>query len=422
MSTILNKDVKEIVACRLCRGEFSTQILNLGSSSLANELYDDYESALNADRFPLIVVMCDKCKHIQLKHIVSPERLFSNYVYQSGFSSSFQDHFKGLAEYLGSMVSGEDYVLEIGSNDGLLLGKLNQIGVKSVGVEPSAQLVMQSKKIGLEVLHGFWSPELKNEIIKTYGRPKVITANNVFAHIEDMRAATSLIADALDLNGFFVFEVSYFLDVFRKNLFDTIYHEHMSYHTVIPLISFFNEFGLTVIEVSEIEIHGGSIRVTVARNELTKISDSIFKAIEIEKSLLLDQSVILKELEMKINLKREEVKSMVLSIKEGNFVFGFAAPAKLVTFLSVMHLERMKLEGIIDDNPLKQGKYLPSSGNKIVSLDDLKAKLKLSSCVNISCVVFAWNIGAELIKKLRSNFPTNGQVIQFMPDTTSVEL
>jgi SAM-dependent methyltransferase len=424
MKNISNKEIDfiTVVSCRLCTGSFYDQNLNLGSSPLANELYSDKESALKAVRFPLDLVMCTNCKHIQLRDIVSPTRLFANYVYQSGISVSFHEHFKELANYISELAGSQGYVLEIGSNDGLLLGKLKDIGMDVVGIEPSKKLADLTESKGLNAYCGFWDEKLSNLLIEKHGSPQVIVANNVFAHIEDMRSATMLISRVLEPNGYFVFEVSYFGDVYEKNLFDTIYHEHMSYHTIFPLINFFKEFDMLVVNVQRISIHGGSIRVTVAKETNQIISDSVEEILNYERTLGLDNIEILRKLQDKIHAKRSEVISSLSGMEKSNFVFGYAAPAKLVTFLAVMGIENVHLESIVDDNPSKQDFFLPGSGHKILSTEKVLNLIRINHYDSIYCLVFAWNIGPELLVKLRKSYPTGTKVIQFMPTASSVEL
>jgi len=424
MKNISNRkfDFTTVVSCRLCTGSFHVLNLNLGSSPLANELYGDKDSALKADRFPLDLVMCANCKHVQLRDIVSPTRLFANYVYQSGISVSFHEHFKELADYIFELSGSKGFVLEIGSNDGLLLGKLNDIGLDAIGIEPSKKLVDLTTLKGLNAYCGFWDDKLSSVLIEEHGAPKVIVANNVFAHIEDMRSATMLISEVLDPKGYFVFEVSYFGDVFEKNLFDTIYHEHMSYHTISPLIYFFKQFNLLVVDVERISIHGGSIRVTVAKDATHRISNSVEEIVNYEKSLGLDNIEILSRLKEKIRTKQSEVISILSGMKKSDFVFGYAAPAKLVTFLAVMGIENFHLAGVVDDNPDKQDFYLPGSGHKILSSKNILNLIEIGHHDLMYCLVFAWNIGPELLARLRKSYPAGMKVIQFMPTVSSVQL
>jgi SAM-dependent methyltransferase len=423
MGTSINLgEYREVKRCRLCTGVLFETSIDLGTSALANELYTDQKSAKNAQKFPLIIGMCSSCKHIQLKHVISPSRMFSNYIYKSGVSSSFQKHFEGAARYIRELSENKGFILEIGSNDGLLLSKFKEIGLFAVGIEPSAALIEISRKNNLEVIHGFWNEKTSSELIQKYGKPFIVVANNVFAHIDDMRQATKLIQETLNEGGFFVFEVSYFGDVFEKNLFDTVYHEHMSYHTIKPLLNFFEEFNLNLVDVERIPIHGGSIRVTVTNNLETVRSKSLINLLHYESFMNYENETILIEFKNKINSKKNEVKKIVTTVKDTDFIFGYAAPAKLVTFLSVMELEEIELIAVIDDNLDKQDKFLPGSGIPIVSLSKVLTDFEQSEKTEIYCFVFAWNIGSELLEKLGKKFPSGTKVIQFMPEVSSVEL
>jgi SAM-dependent methyltransferase len=302
--SIKSGDFREVKRCRLCSEELLDQSVDLGNSSLANELYNNEDSAQKADKFPLVIGMCSSCKHIQLKHVISPQRMFSNYIYKSGVSSSFQKHFEEAAICIKNLLKKDGFVIEIGSNDGLLLSKLKKLGVSAIGVEPSLGLAEISRQNNLEVIHGFWDEQTKLEIIEKFGKPQVIVANNVFAHIDDMRKATKLIQGTLSEDGFFVFEVSYFGDVFEKNLFDTVYHEHMSYHTIKPLVNFFNEFNLNLIDVERIPIHGGSIRVTVAKDLNAARSTSLKNLLDYEYSMGFDNELTLVKFKDKIDSKK----------------------------------------------------------------------------------------------------------------------
>ena len=415
-------EYREVNQCRLCMGDLFQYSVDLGASALANELYNDQKSAKNAEKFPLIIGMCSSCKHIQLKHVISPSRMFSNYIYKSGVSTSFQKHFEGAANYIKHLSENKGFILEIGSNDGLLLTKFKEIGISAIGIEPSLGLVEISKQNGLNAIHGFWDVQSSLELIINHGKPKIIVANNVFAHIDDIRKATKLIQETLCEDGFFVFEVSYFGDVFEKNLFDTVYHEHMSYHTLKPLINFFKEFNLNLVDVEKIPIHGGSIRVTVTNNLDIVRSKSLIDLLSYESIMNFDKEEILIEFKNKIESKKNEVKKVVSMIQDTDFIFGYAAPAKLVTFLSVMELEKINLISVVDDNLDKQGKFLPSSGIPIVSITEVLNELEKSKKTEIYCFVFTWNIGRELLDKLREKFPSGTKVVQFMPEVSSVEL
>ena len=226
---------KTLDKCRLCSGPFYQKSLKLKDTPPANELYASREQARAADKFPLEVVMCTECKHAQLKHIVNTKRLFDDYVYKSGTSSFFKQHFDKLAEQVVSKFPIQSYVLEIGSNDGILLRSFENREVKSIGVEPSAFLANECISSNLTVYNSYFNQQVVNEILTTHGHASIVIGNNVFAHIEDLNEAFKNVANVLNPTGMFIFEVAHFKYIYTIGIFDTIYHEHMSYHTAFSM-------------------------------------------------------------------------------------------------------------------------------------------------------------------------------------------
>lgn len=400
--------------CRLCSGDFFAEFLKLRDTPLANELYPDSATAKTASRFPLEIVMCQDCKHVQLRNIVDSERLFSTYLYKSGTSGFFRVHFHNLARTIAQIVPQSSLVVEIGSNDGFLLQSLQQVGLSAVGIEPSEILVRECKSQGLNVVEDFLSENSVNYIHTSFGTPDVVVANNVFAHIDDMGDAVRLIKNLLSPNGIFIFEVAHWLKLVENNYFDTIYHEHMSYHTLGSLIPFLENYDFSIYKVEEIESHGGSIRVYASRNPKVAKEASVKNLLEKEWELCLSDPEVFAILREKISIKRDQVRQILLNLDEQTRVFGYGAPAKLVTFLSEMNLEEIEMLGIIDDNLEKQGKYLPSSAFPIFPTSVIGEKLQMEQNP-VTCLIFPWNLGEELIAKLKLFMPAGSKAVCFFP-------
>jgi SAM-dependent methyltransferase len=402
--------------CRLCGGSFYEITLKLRNTPLANELLASKAEALLADRFPLEVVMCKNCKHVQLRDIIDSEKLFGSYIYRSGTSYFFVKHFEALAETIKKEISKSGYVLEVGSNDGTLLSKLNDLGINAVGVEPSGALIKESRDNGLEVIEGYFGLELSQHIEAKYGKPQVITGNNVFAHLENMREAFQAVFDLLDQEGLFIFEVAHLLNIVRDGIFDTIYHEHMSYHSVIAIQPFVQTIGFKVIKVEKISPHGGSLRFFLTKDPNKFPDSSVGQVIQEEYRYGLDSPLLFQVISNHISELRQEIQSL---LKTSKFkIFGYGAPAKVVTFLSEMDLEELPIMGIIDDNLQKQGQFLPSSGIAIKSRLELESEITdLSDVIqeNFACFVFPWNLGAELMNKLKAWLPHGSEIYTFFP-------
>ena len=418
--------IKTLSNCRLCTGNFFEKTLKLKSTPPANELYPTKDSAKKAEKFPLEVVMCQKCRHVQLKHIVSPKRLFDEYIYKSGTSKFFNEHFDSLASKIDSEFPVNNYVLEVGSNDGVLLTSLNKRGIKSIGIEPSEYLAKECINRNLNVYNSYLDENTVVKITQSHGKASIVLGNNVFAHIEDMKGAFKYVFEILEDSGIFIFEVAHFKYILTDGLFDTIYHEHMSYHTATALESFATASGFKIFRIEKISSHGGSLRFYLSKNhdKLKEPSVELIKNDELK--LGLNQVEALSLIEDKIKETKESAARMIKDIGLGdNTVFvGYGAPAKVVTFLAQMELEEINLIGVIEDNVEKQNRFLPGSGFAIKSLEEMKMLISVNEskevCLNF--LIFPWNLKKEIVEKLSKWVPKNSNAVVFFPKVEKVEI
>ena len=416
--------IKTLSNCRLCTGNFFEKTLKLKSTPPANELYPTKDSAKKAEKFPLEVVMCQKCRHVQLKHIVSPKRLFDEYIYKSGTSKFFNEHFDSLASKIASEFPVNNYVLEVGSNDGVLLTSLNKRGIKSIGIEPSEYLAKECINRNLNVYNSYLDETTVVKITQSHGKASIVLGNNVFAHIEDMKGAFKNVFEILEDSGIFIFEVAHFKYILTDGLFDTIYHEHMSYHTATALESFATASGFKIFRIEKISSHGGSLRFYLSKNhdKLKEPSVELIKNDELK--LGLNQVEALSLIEDKIKETKESAARMIKDIGFGdNTVFvGYGAPAKVVTFLAQMELEEINLIGVIEDNVEKQNRFLPGSGFAIKSLEEMKELISVneSNEVCLNFLIFPWNLKKEIVEKLSKWVPKNSNAVVFFPKVEKV--
>ncbi|MGH7940606.1 MAG: methyltransferase domain-containing protein, partial [Limisphaerales bacterium] len=249
-------------SCRLCGGRRLLSVLKLAPTPPANAFVSRDQLNKPQPCFPLEVFFCEDCTHAQLLDVVDPSVLFENYVYVSGTSPSFVAHFESYARAILDQFkpSPGSLALDIGSNDGTLLRFFQRAGMKVLGIDPARQIAQEASRNGVPTLAAFFDPKLAKQIREDHGPATVITANNVFAHIDDLEGVVQGVRTLLAPNGIFVFEVSYLLDVFEKTLFDTIYHEHLDYHSVRPLAPFFRRLDMELIEARRVSSHGGSLR------------------------------------------------------------------------------------------------------------------------------------------------------------------
>ena len=349
--------------CRLCDSGELSLVLSLTPTPPANAFVTAAGLDTPQECFPLDLYLCDACGHLQILHVVDPDVLFADYVYVSGTSPSFVTHFE---EYAASIM--ETYqpqpgalVVDIGSNDGTLLGFFQQAGMTVQGVDPARDIARAASEAGIETLNAFFDAVLAAQIREEKGAAAVVTANNVFAHIDDLAGVVAGVRALLDAGGVFVFEVSYLADVLEKTLFDTIYHEHLSYHAVAPLVSFFSHHGMELIAAERVDTHGGSLRgVAQLASGAGEVAESVTACLELEERLGLGRAETFHDFAQRIDTLKISLRDLLSGLKaEGQSIAGYGAPAKATTLMYHFGLGPDIIDFIVDDSPLKQGLYSP---------------------------------------------------------------
>jgi len=409
----MNHNSQKKSNCRLCQSADLVSVLKLASTPPANAFISKEKLQIKQKKYPLEIFFCKNCFHVQLTEVVDPKELFENYVYVSGTSNVFVNHFLNYAKDIVQRFnpSLDNYVLDIGSNDGTLLKFFKSMGYSVIGIDPAKEISKKATKEGINTINGFFNLETSQMIENKYSKASVITANNVFAHCDDLSGMTEAISKLLAPGGIFVFEVSYLVDVYQKTLFDTIYHEHLSYHSVSPLINFFKSKKMELIDVKKVNTHGGSIRCVVKnRNDLLDINDSVQTFINSEKSLSFDKSDTFVNFAKQIKERKQELNEFLFRIKsEGKSIAGFGAPAKATTLMYEFGLNSDILDFIVDDSPLKQELFSPGLHIPIYSssfIDILKPDYLL---------ILAWNFSDSIICKNRKFHESGGKFIIPLP-------
>jgi SAM-dependent methyltransferase len=403
--------------CRLCGQSEIVKVLELVPTPPANAFADEHLRGKEQPCFPLDLFFCCSCSHIQLLDIVDPEFLFSDYVYVSGTSPVFQKHFEMYASEIIHQFSPPDgsLVIDIGSNDGTLLTFFKGSGFDVLGIDPAKDIALAASHSGIDTLPAFFQPEIAARIQRERGAASVITANNVFAHIDDLCNVMEGIRILLAPDGILVFEVSYLLDVFEKTLFDTIYHEHLDYHSVKPLLGFFDRLGFELIEAQRVESHGGSLRgIVQLKGAKHPQGNSVKQAIENEERVKLDEIETFYHFSQRIEDKKQQLSQFLQKIKsEGKSIAGYGAPAKATTLMFHFGMGPDIIDFIVDDSPLKQGLFTPGSHIPVLPSDALKEKKP------DYLLILAWNFADPIIKKNKDFHDDGGRFIIPLPDLRS---
>ena len=399
----------------MCDSDFLVKVVSLTPTPPGNDFLTKAELNRDEPVYPLDLYFCKECHHIQLGHVVDPKILYQkNYSYVSATSAHFVNHLKQYAENMVERfnLKTDDLVADIGSNDGTCLRFFKEKGMDVVGVDPATEIAEKATKNGIKTVADFFGYELALELRKNYGAAKYITSHNACAHIDNLYDVVSGVEHWLDKDGIFVLEVGYFVDVYNNTWFDTIYHEHVDYHTVAPFEKLFEQVGMEVISVQRITPQGGSIRVMTQKiGGKFQRDDSVNKLIVQEKKLGLDKAETLREFDSNIRAVSDELQKLVHSLKnKGKSIAGFGAPTKATTLMAHFGIDENVLDFIVDDNPLKQGLYTPISHIPVLSAKELyKRKPDY-------VLILAWNF-AEPIMKMHIKYSEEiGKFILPMPE------
>lgn len=385
--------------CRICKNKDLEIFLSLGKSPLANNFLSKEQLETNEEIFPLELAFCNNCKLVQLTCVVPPELMFKNYVYVSSTSATFKIHFTKMAKDISNSfkLNDKSLVVDIGSNDGLLLKGFQKLGVKTVGVEPARNIAKIAQKDGVETINDFFSSKVVNELIEKKGNADVVTACNVFAHIDDIDEVMANVKLLLKEDGIFVIEVQYFVDAIEKMTFDNVYHEHLSYYTLTSLNFFFKKHGMDIFNVQRVDTHGGSLKVFVKKSgEKHEINEEVKKIMDYEKSIGIEDLETYKKFANKVYGFKEKLISYIKDIKnQGKSVAGYGAPAKSTTLLNFCNIGKDFIDYVVDDNPLKISLYTPGTHIPVVSSEYMDEKTP------DYVLILAWNFAHEILKKTK---------------------
>lgn len=399
----------------MCDGVELQKVMSLTPTPPGNTLLTGEDLGRPEARYPLELHFCDTCKHVQLGHVVDPKILYQhNYLYVSGTSSQFVRH---LQDYASDMVTRfglkrGSLVSDIGSNDGTCLRFFQQLGMKTVGVDPALEIARRATESGVETVGGFFSLSLAHELREKYGPAAFITSHNALAHIDHLDDVVRGVAHWLRDDGVFVLEVGYFVDVYTNLYFDTIYHEHLDYHSVGPFRQLFDRTGMELISVQRIAPQGGSIRVMAQkRGGALRQDSSVSELIEVERSLGLDRAETLTAFDERIRALGERLRALLSSLKEqGKTIAAYGAPTKAVTMLSHFGIGAETLDFVVEDNPLKHGLFLPVSHILVLPTDTMYERRP------DYLLILAWNFAGPIMANHARYAREGGRFIVPMPE------
>lgn len=384
--------------CRMCGSTNLHKFLDLGFTPPADQFRRKDQLREPDIHYPLQVMMCDDCGLAQLSHVVSPEVLYRNdYPYESSTTRTGQTHW---SEFAGSVVKRlglgpSDLAVDIGSNVGVLLEAFRSNGLQVQGVDPAANIVMIARSNGIETICDFFNEDTAKEIVAHKGLASVVTATNVFAHVDDLNAFMVAVSGLLNERGVFIFEAPYFVNLLKHNEYDTIYHEHLSYLSIKPLIPFFLKHGMEVFDIEQRDIHGGSFRVYVSRQGQWPVSVEVGRLVQAEVEIGIYRHEILDEFSRTVKKNKEDLNWLLQSLKhQGKRIVAVSAPAKGMTLLNYCRLDNEVLDFVTEKSALKIGRFTPGAHIPVVPDSELLARQPDYA------LLLAWNFAEEIMKNL----------------------
>jgi len=376
--------------CRSCGSINLKRVVSLGYQPLANNLLNKKDE--KCDLYPLEVNFCEKCFNCQLSVAVNPKKMFSNYLYTSSTSKSFKEHFINAANKYTKdfkLNKKKTYILDVGSNDGVALKPFKDLGFKYIlGIEPAKNLSKLANKNKIKTFNGFLE---KSNLKKIKKNADIILASNVFAHSDKLKEMTECMLSLLSKKGTIIIEVQYLMNTLKDLTFDNIYHEHYNYWSLTSLVNFFNNFKAKIYRAEKIDTHGGSLRIYIKKEKSIKIENSVKTILKEEDLYGIKKYKTYQDFAKKVYKIRDNVRKNIYNLKKGNAkIVGYGSPAKATTALNFFGISE-EIDFIIEDNKLKQGKFLPGMKIAIKSKESLKEKTDY-------LLVLAWNFFNEIKK------------------------
>ncbi len=399
--------------CRLCGSARLELVVPLQPTPVAEKYVTRERLQEPTEKFPLDLYMCCDCGHVQLLDVVDPKFLFHDFTYASAGTPALVQSFEDTAEQTCSRyaITPGSLVVDIGSNDGSLLHCFQKRGHRVLGVDPAVAVVKRALAKGIPTIVDFFTAELAERIRQEHGPAAVVCAFNVYAHADDLAGMTDSIRRLLARDGVFVFEVSYLLDVVEKMLLGTIFHEHLSYHSIKPLAAFLERHGLELIDVQRNEVQGGSI---VGTAQLLggphPKSPSVKEILDLETIRQLDKPATLKQFSARLRMIKNELTALVNEWKrQGKTIWGYGAARSGTTLITQMELGNV-ITAIVDDSPEKQNKYSPGDHIPILPSSALYQQKPDYT------FILAWIHGQRIIQNNAAYLAQGGHFILCFPN------
>jgi SAM-dependent methyltransferase len=404
------RGVTRRTACLSCAADGLTDIVSLGMMPLANA-YPELTASLEEPRFPLDLAFCPACSLVQLRNVVPPEAMFSEYLYFTSYSASMLRHSEALARSLvkDRALDSRSLVVEVASNDGYLLQYFKAAGVPVLGIEPAANIAAVARdERQIPTLVEYFGRDLATRLAGEGKQADVILALNVMAHVPDINGFLAGVEALLKPTGVMVIEVPYVREMVEKTEFDTIYHEHLFYFSASAIAAAVERHGLVVQHFERVPVHGGSLRLYVGRG--TEHGPAVRELLADEAARGMTSVAFFSGFRSAVERIRADLQELLGRLRrEGATVGGYGAAAKATILLNYCAFSTETVQFVADRNPYKQGRRVPGCGVPIVAGDSLTARQPDYA------LLFVWNIKDEVLRQEDAYRRAGGRFIVAVP-------
>jgi SAM-dependent methyltransferase len=368
--------------------------------------------------YPLHAYVCGACFLVQLDEFASPQEIFSDYAYFSSFSDSWLEHCKHYTKLMQSRLGldGSSLVVEIASNDGYLLQYFVEAGIPVLGIEPAANVAAVATDKGIPTITKFFGVETAKALVDAGQQADLLVGNNVLAHVPDINDFVAGLAIASKPDGVITMEFPHLLQLMQNTQFDTIYHEHFSYLSLLSVEKIFARHGLQVIDLDELPTHGGSLRIYARQSGSEPVRDSInsMRATEAEAGLS-DLNTYTGFADQVQEAKRRLLDFLTIAKRDGKRVAAYGAPAKGNTLLNYCGVRRDLVEFTVDRSPAKQDRFLPGTHIPVYAPE------KIAEAKPDYLLILPWNIKDEIMAKMHHIRDWGGKFVVPIPSVEVLE-
>lgn len=402
--------------CRICDTKYQA-FISFGQMPIANGFLtpDEYEDEYF---FELQVGICPHCHMVQLIKQPERERMFhKDYAFFSSTSAFQKKHFKKFSEMLQKkyLLSPNPLVIELGSNDGIMLQNFAQQNIRHLGIEPSKNVAQVASDKGVNTISEFFDEQLASKIIDQHGQADTISAANVMCHIPYIHSVISGIKKLLKKNGVFIFEDPYLGDIVEKTSYDQIYDEHVFYFSLHSVQFLFAQHNMQLVDIEHLSVHGGSMRYTIAHKNAKIISNAVKHQLAHEVSLGLNQIKTYEKLRHNIEKSRDDLLNLLQKIKKtGRRIAAYGATSKSTTITNYCKIGPQLIEFISDTTPIKQHKYSPGTHIPVKTYEQFKSNYPDYA------LLFAWNHAKEIMANETDFIASGGQWIVYVPEVNTL--